>query len=456
VQEDAKGSLSRLGIAFEDLGQQQLKNIDHAVHIYRVLLDHAATTAKSKQAPKSAPALPDKPSIAVLAFTNLSGDPQKEYFADGIADDIITELCRFSELFVIARNSSFQYKGKAVDVREIGRALGVRYVLEGSMRLAGDRIRIAAQLADAATGAHLWAERYDRKLEDVFDVQDEVVRTMVSILAAHVSKAEAERALLKPAVTWQAYDYCLRATEVLASYWTSAKQEDLNDARMLVERALTIDPNYARAYATLSRTRFLAWALPSHRDYMDPAVLDRAHEHALKAVQLDPNLPHAHGMLALVLVWKRQHQAAVDELMRAIANNPNFASWNYAWVLIFAGETGKAIEECETCMRLDPFYLPSAPTCLALCYYMVQRYADALLLLRESTSRSPNSRIAHLIAAATYAQLGQVGEAQAEAREVLRIEPSFTIDVTAKCFLVFKEPKDADHFFEGLRKAGLP
>jgi adenylate cyclase len=225
VQEDAKGSLSRLGIAFEDLGQHQLKNIDHAVHIYRVLLDHAATTAKSKQAPKSAPALPDKPSIAVLAFTNLSGDPQKEYFADGIADDIITELSRFSELFVIACNSSFQYKGKAVDVREIGRALGVRYVLEGSMRLAGDRIRIAAQLADAATGAHLWAERYDRKLEDVSDVQDEVVRTMVSILAAHVSKAEAERALLKPAVTWQAYDYCLRATEVLASYWTSAKQE---------------------------------------------------------------------------------------------------------------------------------------------------------------------------------------------------------------------------------------
>src|SRR5262245_45508799 len=195
VQEDAQGSLGRLGIVFEDMGQHQLKNIDHTVHIYRVLLDHAATTVKPGRTPTPAPALPDKPSIAVLPFANLSSDPEQEYLVDGIVDDIITELSRFSEMFVIARNSSFQYKGKATAIRQVGRELGVRYVLEGSVRRAGERIRISAQLIDAATGAHLWAERYDRKLEDVFDVQDEVVRTMVSILAAHVSKAETERAL---------------------------------------------------------------------------------------------------------------------------------------------------------------------------------------------------------------------------------------------------------------------
>ena len=161
VQEDAQGSLGRLGIAFEDIGQHQLKNIDHAVHIYRVLLDHAATTAKPKQAPTPAPALPDKPSIAVLPFDNLSSDPEQEYLVDGIVEDIITELSRFSELFVIARNSSFQYKGKAIDVRQVGRELGVRYVLEGSVRRVGDRIRISAQLIEAATGAHRWAEHYD-------------------------------------------------------------------------------------------------------------------------------------------------------------------------------------------------------------------------------------------------------------------------------------------------------
>jgi adenylate cyclase len=197
VQEDAKGSLGRLGVAFEDLGQHQLKNIDHAVQI-RVLLDHAATTVKPKPPPTPAPALPDKPSIAVLPFANLSSDPEQEYFADGIAGDIITELSRFSELFVIARNSSFQYKDKAIDVRQIGRELGVRYVLEGSVRRGGDRIRITAQLIDATTGEHRWAERYERKLDHVFAVQDELVGTIVVILAAHVRKAEIERTRAKP------------------------------------------------------------------------------------------------------------------------------------------------------------------------------------------------------------------------------------------------------------------
>ena len=179
-------------------------------------------------------ALPDKPSIAVLPFTNMSGDPQQEYFSDGITEDIITELSRFSELFVIARNSSFQYKGKSPDIRQVGRELGVRYVLEGSIRRAGDRVRITGQLIDATTGAHRWAERYDRELKDVFAVQDEVARTIVSILAAHVNKAEAEHVLLKPPATWQAYDYYMRASGIYVAFLSSTKVEELYDVRRLV------------------------------------------------------------------------------------------------------------------------------------------------------------------------------------------------------------------------------
>src|SRR5262245_16837272 len=254
VQEDAQGSLGRLGIAFKDIGQHQLKNIDHAVHIYRVLLDQAVTPVIPKQVPTRAPALPDKPSIAVLPFDNMSSHPEQEYLVDGIVDDIITELSRFSELLVIARNSSFQYKGKATDVRHIGCDLGVRYVLEGSVRRGAARLRMSAQLIDASTGTHRWAEHYDRMLEDVFAVQDEVARTIAAILTPHVNKAEATRALLKPPSSWQAHDYFLRGSDTYNSFMSTLLPETLYEARSLLEASLSIDPGYARAYAALSNT----------------------------------------------------------------------------------------------------------------------------------------------------------------------------------------------------------
>ena len=212
----------------------------------------------------------------MLPLDNLSGDKGQDYFCDGITEDIITELSRFSELFVIARNSSFQYKGKAVDVRQVGRDLGVRYVLQGSIRRDGDRVRISVQLADAVTGAHRWAERYDRQIEDVFAVQDEVARTIVAILAAHVNKAEIERTLNKPPETWQAYDYYLRAADAHVSFLSSWKATDLYEVRRLLEQSLAIDPNYARAYAGLAGTHLSAWLLSLDGDYLNPACLDRA------------------------------------------------------------------------------------------------------------------------------------------------------------------------------------
>jgi adenylate cyclase len=405
---------------------------------------------------KAAPlSLPDKPSIAVLAFTNMSGDPDQEYFSDGITEDIITGLSRFSELFVIARNSSFQYKGKSPDVRQVGRELGVRYVLEGSVRRAGDRVRITAQLIDAITGAHRWAERYDRELDDVFAVQDEVACTIVAILAAHVNKAEIERSIDKPPETWQAYDCYLRAADAHVSFRSSWKATEFYETRRLLEQTLAIDPNYARAYAELAQNHVTAWLVSLDGDHLNPACLDRACHLARKAVQLDPNLPKAHATLGFVLGRRGEHEVAVAEFERAMALNPNFTDWRFGDTLVFAGDAARAVEATERTMRLDPFYSPLAPLSLGLAHYMLRQYSQGLPLMRECASRAPNFRAGHVWLAATYAQLGNIEQAGAEAAEVLRLEPTWTIGTQAR-LTPFKCPEDAEHFFDGLRKAGLP
>src|SRR5262249_16453909 len=238
---------------------------------------------------------------------------------DGTVVDIITELSRFSELFVIARNSSFQYKGKAVDVRQVGRELGVRYVLEGSVRRVGDSIRISAQLIEAATGTHRWAERYDRNLEEIFAVQDDVVRTIVAILAAHVRHAETERSRTKPPNSLRAYDYYLQAVEV-SSYHFAA----LAEAARLLQQSLAIDPNYPRSHAALAGIYAGNWRNPADAGFLNPTFLDRAHEFARKAVQLDRNLPQAHAALGYILNNKRQYDAAIAAFEKAMSLNPNF------------------------------------------------------------------------------------------------------------------------------------
>jgi adenylate cyclase len=397
----------------------------------------------------------DRPSIAVLPFANLSGDPQQDYFSDGVTEDITTELSRFSELMVIARNSSFQYKGKAVDIRLVGRELGARYVLEGSVRRSGDRIRITAQLIEAATGAHRWAERYDRELHDVFAVQDEVARTIVAILAAHVNRAEIERARLIPPAACEAYDYYLRA-EALFLDRNRRTKALLYEARRLLEQALAIDPEYARAAALLSQTHVLAYIDPFDGDYLSPDALDRALELAETAVHLDASLPQARAQLGDVLIWKRQHDAAIAEFERAFALNPNFIDYRYARALIYAGEPARAIKVLEANIRLDPFQpLAHSLGFRGWANYMLKRYGEAVRLLRECVSRLPNIQWPHTWLASAYAQAGQLEEARKQATEVLRINPGFTIE-RHKRIMVHKDPKDVEHRLDGLRKAGLP
>ena len=446
--------VGKINVTCRDLGAHQLKNIAQPVRVYRIELDE--TFWNSLRIEKPTLVVPEKPSIAVLAFTNLSGDLQQEYFADGIVDDIITELSRFSELFVIARNSSFQYKAKAVDVRQVGRELGVRYVLEGSVRRSGDRIRIAAQLIDATTGAHNWADRYDRHLEDVFAVQDEVVRTIVAILTAHVRKAETERTRAKPPNSWRAYDYYLQASDCFTAFNTLFSVKDLYETRHFLQQSLALDESYARSYALLAHTHEAAWVNPVDSDFLKPGALEEAHRFARKAVQLDPNLPEAHAILGAVLAWKRQHEASLIEIERTIALNPNYLNWQFGLAFILAGLSRRAVEVLKGHMRLDPFYPPVASAVLGVAHYMLKEYAQALPALRDCVLRAPNLRAGHINLAVTYAQLGQIGEARTEAAEVLRVQPNFTISGTARRLVAFKDPEDEKHYFEGLRKAGLP
>jgi adenylate cyclase len=447
--------------ALSDEAHRIVKTVPRRGYLLDVPISAAATQpaeiSKAPAASETLPlALPDRPSIAVLAFTNMSDHPGQEYFSDGITEDIITELSRFSELLVIARNSSFRYKGQHVDVRQIGKELGARYVLEGSVRRAGYRVRVAAQLIDATTGIHLWAERYDRKVEDIFAVQDEVARTIAALLAAHVNKAEAARRPTKPPATWRAYDYYMRAADTFSSFQTSFKAEHLYETQRLLEHALTLDPAYARAYSMLSITYTLVWNQPFVGEPFRPGVLARAYELARRAVGLDPNLPEARVALGFTFVWMHQPDAAVAEFEKAVALNPNFTDVRFAIALIYAGESERAIEVIKAHMRLDPFYIAITPGWLGFAYFVLRRYSEALPHLRECASRAPDFRAGHLWLAATYAQLGLLDEARAHVAEALRIQPSCKIEGTLTHLTPFKNVRDSKHYLDGLRKAGLP
>jgi adenylate cyclase len=339
-------------------------------------------------------------------------------------------------------------------VREVGRELGVHYVVEGSMRRSSDRIRISAQLIDAATGAHRWAENYDRTLEDVFTVQDEVVHTIVAILAAHVRHAETERLRAKPPNSWQAYDYYLQAVEASASFSSTLNEAHIEEARRLLQQSLAIDPNYARSYAGLAGTDVSAWHNPTAEDFLKPAVLDRAHDFARKAVQLDRNLPLAHAALGWVLVYKHQHDASIAAFEKSVSLNPNYVDWRFGVALIRAGDAKRAIEVVHAYMRLDPFYVPFASFVLGYAHLMLKQYPQALSLLRDYVAQAPSAR-GRVLLAATLAGMGHLEEARAEVAEAVRLKPKYSIS-SFREFVSFKYPQDDNHFFDGLRKAGLP
>src|ERR1700730_3606478 len=435
----------RIDIDCEDLSEQQLKNLARPVRAYQVRPDRIGPTSAT------APALPEKPSIAVLPFLNMSGDPEQEYFADGMTEDLITDLAKVSGLFVIARNSSFTYKGKAVDVKRIGRELGVRHVLEGSVRKAGNRVRITAQLIDAGSGGHLWAERFDRDLTDIFSMEDEVVEKIVSALAVTLTQGEEQRLRQRGTGNVEAYQFLLRGRELL----TRSTRDSVEQARAMYRRAIEIDMNFPAPHAGL--------ALAAISDYvsdwaLDPAqALDEAERWARRAVELNDQEPVSHMALGNVLLWRRDHEGALSEFRHMIVLDPNFAQGQAATglALMYAGRAAEALEPIATAMRLDPHYSPLVLHFLAQANYSLGEYETAAQLLVRRIARTPGTDSSRMLLASCYGHLGRAEDARITWAGLLKVNPDFSLEQRARV-LPYKDPADFQRIAEGLAKAGLP
>ena len=442
---------SRPGLEFECLGEQAVKNIKKPVRVYRVMMESGVSEIKtSRELP-----LPDKPSIAVLPFVNMSGDPEQEYFSDGITEEIITGLSKIPRMHVIARNSTFTYKEKPARVQQVGKELGVHYVLEGSVRKDGSRIRVTAQLVDAVTGYHLWAERYDRELSDIFALQDEI--TMKIITALQVELTDGEQALLyhKSTNNLDAWGYGVKATE----YLERATKEGMARARGLFEQAVALDPEHVSAWAGLAWTHWydarLGWS------DSPPESFRQAYMIAQKALSLDDTNPLVHALMGCMHLYLKEYEQAIKEAERAIALGPSHASAHAlaAQIFRFSGKFEQAITMAKKAMRFQPYFSSWHLMELVMSYYCIGRYVEACDLA-EQFRRLTQSRgegflwVAYLMLAMNYIRLGRDQEATLAAAELIRLNPDFTLELDRR-YSLYKDPHILERQHEDLRKAGL-
>jgi TolB-like protein/class 3 adenylate cyclase/Flp pilus assembly protein TadD len=480
---------NKLGLEYENLGEHQVKNISVPIRVYRVLSHPGAAAHRVVQAketlgrrwrkivisaavvvvvvgalgiwqfymrsPAIEPAsvekmaypLPDKPSIAVLPFVNMSGDPEQEYFVDGITNDIITALSEFKFLFIIASNSSFAYKGKPVKVQEVSEELGVRYVLEGSVQKTSDRMRINAQLIDATTGKHLWAERYDRDAQHLFDIQDEIVETIVATLAFKVDAAERERVARKGPENVDAYDYWLRGRNA----WFRWTKEANAEAGSLYQKAMELDPRWARPYG------YMAWVHVNDSRYRwseDPKKsMELALEWAQKCYALDADDYKTHWTLGFVYLYLRDFDRAINGYERALELNSNDADFlaEMSTSLIYMGRPEQSIAQLKKAMRMNPRHPPWYFHSLGLAYYEVGRYKEALATLKHYNNPP---FWGHRTLAAVYVRLGRLEEARVEVSELLKKKSDYTLKM--ENLRPYKDPAQRDRFINDLRKAGVP
>jgi len=437
----------KLKLGFEDLGDQQLKNIAEPVRIYRV-----QSLSEARGHPMLA--LPDKPSIAVLPFQNMSVDPEQEYFADGIVEEIITALSRIRWLFVIARNSSFTYKGRAVGVKQIGRELGVRYLLEGSVRKAGNKIRITGQLIDCATSAHLWADRFEGALGDIFDLQDQVTASVVGAIAPKLEQAEIERSRRKPTESLDAYDYYLRGMAAF-NRWTP---EGNIEALSMFQRAIELDPQFASAYGFAVRCynqrKANGWPSDRRRDALEVAKL------AQRAAELGKDDAVALALAGIGLVWvvgDLERGAALIE--RALTLNPNWAwAWLFSgWAQMWLGEPEVAIERLVRAMRLSPqesqmFGMEAA---MAWAHFFAGRYQEAMSWAEKAVREQSNYFPALSILAGSCSMAGREAEARSTLECLRRLDPDLRISTLGEAFPI-RRPEHFARFAQALQKAGLP
>lgn len=482
---------NKISVGYEYRGKQSVKNIPGPIRVYKVLMEPEAVgkvigeeeprprkkrwtvvaavavlavvvvaawgiwnfyfrppAIESGSVKKMAYPLPYKPSIAVLPFTNLSGDPKENYFSDGLTEEIITALSKTPKLLVIARTSSFKYKGKEVDVRTVGRELGVRYVLEGSVRKAGNTVRITAQLVDANTGNDVWAERYDRELKDIFAIQDEITMKVVIAMRVNLTVGEQARLLGKSTKNLEAYLKFLEGLEQLLRYNKEANAR----AKQLLEEAITLDPEFGLAYSLLGRCH---WSDAAFGWSGSPSKsLQKAFKLAQKALSLDDSLCDPHSLLGSIYILRGQREKAIDEGERAVELCPNgaFQISNLGWILKCAGKPEEAIPIMKKAIRLEPTPPVVMYDILGRAFFLTGRYEEAIAEYKKGLRADPDYLDVHIGLASTYSVLGRKEEARAEAAEILRINPNFSIERYAHRmqFQVGLEPE-----IKGLRKAGL-
>jgi adenylate cyclase len=488
---------NKLALGYEDLGEQSVKNIAKPVRVLRVMLEGGAatrTTAKATQRslrkhwrggvfslaglaliaavivfvqhlslrpptttasipPATSPALtlPDKPSIAVLPFANLSGDPQEEYFSDGITGDIITALSRSPDLFVIDRASTFSYKGKPLRVQEVSRELGVKYVLEGGVQKAAGQLRVTAQLVDATTGAELWAERYDRPLRDIFSVQDELVRRIVTTMGLQLVLWDRTGSQwLRGTDNLEAYDYDLRGWQ----YFYTVTREGYPKARKMWEKAIELDPKYAEAYAGIGFTYLLEGVF--FQSSASSQALDQAYRMAQKAIALNDSEPWAYMLLGSLDLTKRRYDQAISEGQRAVTLAPNLY-YGYFWlarILNFSGRPMEALVAAEKGVRLNPRHPEFCLIQVAGAYMRMGRFGEARSIGERMIAPEPNNPAMHMWLAVIDVELGRNDDARAEAAEVLRLSPHYSL-ATWKQVYPEKDTALQERWLADLRKAGL-
>ncbi len=452
----------KLDIALTDGGQERFKNIAKPVRIYRwqpgpgsgMTSEQMASSefSNSNHSPVKADysLRPEKPSIVVLPFANMSGDIDQEYFSDGISEDLITDISKVSGLFVIARNTAFTYKGKNVDLVELSEQLGVRYILEGSVRKMGSRVRITAQLIDGATNGHIWAERYDRNLEDLFSVQDEVTEEIVTALRVHVTDAERRRMVKKETENLDAYDLMLRARELFLKFTVEGNL----DAEQSLRDAINLDPAYASAYAELAR---ILVQRRNHGWNDTPAeTLDEGFRMATKAVELDNSFAQSRIVKGFVHLWRHEHDEALTELDAGLALDPNHAD-GHMWKAIvagFAGDPEQGVQEVQIAMRLNPgspfwYFFALGNACFAM-----SSYKDCVAACTKAIEKNPNFIFAQMLLAASLGHIGMGAPAEKALNECRRLNPGFSLD-WAKNLIPYKSKEDSERFSTGLEMAGL-
>ena len=483
---------NKLPYRFEFIGEQQVKNIRDPVRTYKVGMGSQAPTTRIPQKPKNRKRpdtgkflllgvgilllaaaglyfwanmhagsltgglthdiakrqLSQGASIAVLPFKNLSGDQEQEYFSDGITNDIITDLSRFHNLLVIASNTVFTYKDKTVNIKQIGRELEVRYVLEGSVQKVDKTVRINAQLIDASSGTHIWTERYERTYEDIFELQGDIVQTIVSKLAIQTFKHEQSRAMAKKPQDLQAYDYLLQGW----AHYQLRTQASNHRAAEMFAKALALDPRYAAARVGLGWVNYakvsFGWTEFPHK------ALDNAFQNGRKALELDSNNASAHALLCSVYTFQNRYDLAIREAERAIELNPNdaYTYGQFGWALLWSGRVDEAIAALETSLRLDTSSTRNVWLHLGMAYYLKKRYEKALALLEKGVVKRPGFSGYHILLAATFAKLGRLEHARNAADNVLRLDPFFEVETFGTAF---RDLSHREAIAQGLREAGL-